>query len=136
MVNIKKLHKNNKFKIPAPTWNKEFKLSEGLYSMSDIQDYFQYILKKHGEKTANLSTRIQINKRENRITFKTKTGYYLKLLTLEILKSHISTKSKITKDENGVNVPNLEITEVVLVHCNIVNNNYQEKINSIVYICS
>ena len=56
--NIKKLHKNNKFKIPAPTWNKEFKLSEGLYSMSDIQDYFQYILKKHGEKTANLSTRI------------------------------------------------------------------------------
>ena len=62
------------------------------------------------------------NKIENRIAFKIKTGYYLKLLTPERMKLLGSTKSKITKDKNGENVPYLEITEVVLVHCNIVNN--------------
>ena len=49
--NIKKLHKNNKFKISAPTWNEEFELPDGSYSISDIQDYFEYILKKHGKKS-------------------------------------------------------------------------------------
>ena len=48
--NIKKSYKNNKFKISAPTWNEEFELRDGSYSISDIQDYFEYILKKHGEK--------------------------------------------------------------------------------------
>ena len=67
-----------------------------------------------------------MNKLENRITFKIKTGYYLKLLTPETMKLLGTTKSKITKDENGENVPHLEITEVVLVHCDIVNNNYQQ----------
>ena len=62
---------------------------------------------------------------ENRITFKIKTGHYLKLLTSEAMKLLGSTKSNITKDKNGENVPHLEITEVVLVHCNIVNNDYQ-----------
>ena len=70
--------------------------------------------------------RIYINKIENRITFKRKTGYYLELLMPEKMKLPGSTKSKITKNENGENVPNLEITEVILVHCNIVNNNYQQ----------
>ena len=59
--------------------------------------------------------------------FKYKTGYYLGLLTPETTKLLESTKSKIKKDENGENVPNLEITEVVLVQCNIVNDNYQQK---------
>ena len=45
--NIKKSYKNNKFKISAPTWNEEFELPDGSYSVSDIQDYFKYILKKH-----------------------------------------------------------------------------------------
>ena len=44
--NIKKSYKNNKFKISAPTWNEEFELPDGLYSVSDIQEYFEYILKK------------------------------------------------------------------------------------------
>ena len=70
--------------------------------------------------------RIYINKIENRITFKRKTGYYLEHLMPEKMKLPGSTKSKITKNENGENVPNLEITEVILVHCNIVNNNYQQ----------
>ena len=70
--------------------------------------------------------RIYINKIENRITFKIKTGFYLELLTLETLKVLGSTKNKITKDENGENLSHLEITEVVLLPCNIVNNDYYQ----------
>ena len=61
-----------------------------------------------------------------RVTFTTKNGYSLELLTPETIKLLRSTKNKITKDKNGENVPHLEITEVILVHCNIVNNDYQE----------
>ena len=68
--NIKKSYKNNKFKISAPTWNEDFELTDGSYSISDIQDYFECILKKHGEKTVNPSKKIYVNKIENRITFK------------------------------------------------------------------
>ena len=75
----KKLYKNNKFKISALTWNKKFELPDGSYSVSDILDYFNYILKKRETKTDNPPTRIYVNKRENRITFETKTGYYLEL---------------------------------------------------------
>ena len=75
--NIKKWYKNIKFKISAPTWNKEFELPNGSYSISDIQDYFEYIFKKHREKTVNPSIRIYINKIENRITYKIKKGYSL-----------------------------------------------------------
>ena len=114
------------FKISALTWNGEFKLPDGSYSVSDIQDYFEYIFKKHGEKTNNPSVRIYVNKIKNRIMFKINTGYYLEPLTPETVKLLGSTKSKITKDENGENVPYLEIAEVVLVHCNIVNNGYQQ----------
>ena len=58
--------------------------------------------------------------------FKIKTGYYLKLLTLETRKLLGSTKIKTVKDKNGENIPYLEITEVVLIHCNVVNNMYQQ----------
>ena len=51
--NIKSSYNNNKFKISAPTWNEELTLPDGSYSVSDIQDYFEYSLKKHGEKTNN-----------------------------------------------------------------------------------
>ena len=67
-----------------------------------------------------------MNKIENRITFKTKKAYYLELLTSETMKLLGSNERKITKDKNGENVPHLEITEVVLVHCNNVNNDYQQ----------
>ena len=63
---------------------------------------------------------------ENRITIRIKTRHYLEFLTPETMKLFGSTKSKITKDKNGENVPHLEITEVVLIHCNIVNNDYQQ----------
>ena len=74
--------------------------------------------------TDNPPIRIYINKIENIITFKINKHYYLEVLTIETMKLLGRTKSKITKDENGKNVPRLEITEVVLVHCNIVNNHY------------
>ena len=55
-----------------------------------------------------------------------KSGYYLELLTPETMKLLGSTKSKITKDKNAENVPHLEIVELLLVHCNLVNNDYQQ----------
>ena len=63
---------------------------------------------------------------ENSITFEIKTGYYLELLTPEAIELIGCTKKKITKDDNGENVPHLEITKVILVHCNIFNNDYQQ----------
>ena len=83
MENIKKSYKNNRFRISAPTWNEEFELTDGSHSVSDIQDYFEYIVKKHETVTDNLSITIYINKIENRITFKVKTGFFLELVTPE-----------------------------------------------------
>ena len=74
---IKSSYNNKKFKILAPTWNEKFELPDGSYSVSDIQDYFEYVLTKHGEKIGNPSIRIYVNKVKNRIRFKIKTGYYL-----------------------------------------------------------
>ena len=96
--NIKSSYNNNKFKISAPTWNEEFTLPDGSYSVSDIQDYFEYILKKHRENTDKPSIQIYIKKIENRITFKIKNGYSLELLTKETMKLLGSTENKITKD--------------------------------------
>ena len=81
MENIKNPYNNNKFKISAPTWNDKFELPDGSYSVSDIKDYFEYILKKHNENIDNPSIRIYVTKIEHRITFKIKTGNYLELLT-------------------------------------------------------
>ena len=117
---------NNKFEISASTWNDKFEFPDGSYSVSDIQDYFEYILKKHGKITNKPSVQIYVNKIENRITFKIKNGYSLELLTTETIKLLGSTKNEITKDKNGENVPHLKITEVVLVHCDIVNNDYHQ----------
>ena len=116
--NTKSSYNNKKFKISAPTRNEEFTLPDGSCSISDIQDYFQYTLKKHEKNTDKPSVQIYVNKIENRITFKIKNGYSLELLTKETMKLPGSTKNKITKDKNGENFPHLEITEVVLVRCN------------------
>ena len=124
--NIKSSYNNNKFKISAPTRNDKFELLDGSYSVSDIQYYFEYILEKHGEDIDEPSVQIYLNKIENRITFKIRNGYSLELLTPETMKLLGSTENKITKDKNGENVPHLEIMEVVLVHWNIVNNDYQQ----------
>ena len=107
--NVKSSYINNKFKISASTWSEEFNLTDGSYSVQDIQDYFEYILKKHSESVDNPSIRIYVHRIENRITFKIKSGYYLELLTPETMKLLGSTESKITKDKNGENVPHLEV---------------------------
>ena len=73
--NIKSSYNNNKFKISAPTGNDEFKLPDGSYSISDIEDYFEYILKKHGESVEKPSLRIFVNKIQNKITFEIKNGF-------------------------------------------------------------
>ena len=101
-------------------------MPDGSYSVSDIQDYCEYIFKTHGENINNPSVRIYVNKIENRITFKIKTEYYLELLTPGTMKILESTENEITKNKNGEDIPRLKIIEAVLVHCNIVNNNYQQ----------
>ena len=97
-----------------------------MYLVSDIQDHFEYFLKKHNGNVDNPSIRVYIDKIENRITFKIKNEYYLQLLTPETMKLLGSTENKITKDNNGENVPHVEINKVVLVHCNLLNNDYQQ----------
>ena len=76
--NIKNSYNNNKFKISAPTWNDKFELPGGSYSVSDIQDYFEYILKKDWENTDKPPLQIYLNKIENRVTFKIRNGYGIK----------------------------------------------------------
>ena len=92
--NRKSSYNSNKFKISAPTWNDKFELPYGSYSVSNIQDCFEYIFKKHGENTDKPSVQISVNKIENRITFKIKDGYSLELLTPETMKFLGTTKIK------------------------------------------
>ena len=122
--NVKSTH-NNKFKISAPTWNKTFDLPDGSYNISEIQDYIEYILKKHETIGENAPILIYANTMNNRIVFKIKSGYKLELLSKETMKLLGSTKD-IDSDKNSENVPRLENVEVVLVHCNLVNNSYQQ----------
>ena len=82
---IKSKYSNNKIKISAPTWNDEFNLPDGSYSVSDIQDYFKYIIKKHETIADNPPVKIYVNKLKNRIVFKIKTGYKLELLSEETM---------------------------------------------------
>ena len=90
--NIKSLYRSNRFKVSAPTWNDNFQLPDRFYFLSDIQDYFEYFLRKHEEKTQNPSIKTYVNKIEIRITLKIKTGYYLGLLTPEKMKLPERTK--------------------------------------------
>ena len=84
--NIKSEYNNNKFKISASTWNETFDILDGSYSISDIQDYFEFIIEKHETLTENPSIEIYPNKIKNRIVFKIRTGYKLQLLTPETMK--------------------------------------------------
>ena len=124
--NVKSGYNNNKFKISAPTWNETFDLPDGSYNISEIQDYIEYIVKKHKTVGENAPILIYANKISNRIVFKIKTGYKLELLSKETMKLLGSTKDTIDADKNSENVPKLENVEVVLAHCNSVNNSYQQ----------
>ena len=87
---------------------------------------FLIYLKKYETVADNPSIIIYLNKIENRITIKIKTGYYPEILTPEAMKLIGNIKNNINRDENDENVPYFEVTEVVLVHWNIVNNDYQQ----------
>ena len=117
-------YNNNKFKISAPTWNETFDLPDGLYNIPKIQDYIEYIIKKHEAIGETAPILIYANTINNRIVFKIKTGYKLELLLKETMKLLGITKDTIDADTNSENVPRLENVEVVLVHCNLVNNSY------------
>ena len=121
--NIKSSYNNNKFKISVSTWNDNYLMDRILYQI------FKTILrnfKKAWRNNDKPSVQIYVNKIENKVTFKIEDGYSLELLAPETMKLLGSTKNKIAKDKNGENIPHLEITEIVLVHCDIVNNDYQQ----------
>ena len=124
--NIKSEYNNNKFKISAPTWNDEFNLPDGSYSVSNIQDYFECIIKKPETIADNPPVQIDLNKIKSRIVFKIKTGYKLELLSKETMQLLRSSKKYIDQNKDGEIVPRIETVEVVLVHCNLVSNNYQQ----------
>ena len=124
--NVKSTYNNNKFKISATTWNETFDLPDGSYNISEIQDYIEYIIKKQETIGENAPILIYANTINNRIVFKIKSGYKLELLSKETMKLLGSTKDIIDLDKNSENVPSLENVEVVLVHCNLVNNSYQQ----------
>ena len=102
--NIISAYNNNQFKISAPTRHDDFYLPEGSYSISDIQDYFEFIIKKHKSSHANLP-----NETKNRIVFKIKTGYKLELLSPETMKLLGTTKNVFDKDKDGEDIPKLEL---------------------------
>ena len=121
--NIKSSYNNNKFKISVSTWNDNYLMDRILYQI------FKTILrnfKKAWRNNDKPSVQIYVNKIENKVTFKIEDGYSLEILAPETMKLLGSTKNKIAKDKNGENIPHLEITEIVLVHCDIVNNDYQQ----------
>ena len=98
--NVKSTYNNNKFKISAATWNETFNLPDGLNNISEIQDYIEYIIKKHETIGENASILIYGNTINNRIVFKIKSGYKLELLSKETMKLSGSTKDIIDADKN------------------------------------
>ena len=98
--NVKSTYNNNKFKISAATWNETFNLPDGSNNISEIQDYIEYIIKKHETIGENASILIYGNTINNRIVFKIKSGYKLELLSKETMKLSGSTKDIIDADKN------------------------------------
>ena len=101
-------------------------MPDGPYNISEIQDYIEYIIKKHETIGENAPILIYANTINNKIVFKIKSRYKLELLSKETMKLLGSTKDIIDADKNSENVPKLENVELVLEHCNLVNNSYQQ----------
>ena len=124
--NVKSDYNNNKFKISAPTWSDTFDVPDGSYSIADLQNYFEYIIKKH-ETIADVSpVLIYVNEINNRIAFKIKSEYKLELLSKETMRLLGSLTDTIDGEKNSKLVPKLEGVDHVLVHCNLVNKSYQQ----------
>ena len=110
---IESEYNNNKFKISAPTWNDEFNLPDGSYSVSDIQDYFEYIIKKHETIADNPPVQIYANKIKNRFFFKIKTGYNQEMISEETMQLLGSSKKDIDQIKDGEIALKLETVEVL-----------------------
>ena len=122
--NVKSDYNNNKFKISAPTWNGTFDVLDGSYSIAALQKYFEYTIKKH-ETIADVSpVLIHVNEINKRIVFK--NNYKLESLSKETMRLLGSSSDNIDGDKNSELVPKLESVDLVLVHCNLVNNSYQQ----------
>ena len=104
--NIKSVCNNNKFKVSAPTLNDEFDLPDGSYSKANIQDYFEFIIKKQETLAENPPVQIYPNKIRSRIVFKVKIRYKLELLSSETMKLFGSLKKDVDQDKDGEDVPN------------------------------
>ena len=101
-------------------------MPDGSYNIPAIQNYLEYTVKKHETIADTAPILLYANNIINRIVFKIKTGYKLELLSEETMKLLGSTSSIIDKDKNSDTVPKSKNVEVVLVHCNLVNNSYQQ----------
>ena len=112
LKNLKSEYNNNKFKISVPTWNDTFDLPDGSYYIGDIQDYFEFIIKKHETLAENPPVQNYPNKIKNRIVSKIKTSCKLELLTPKTMKLLGSGKKDVDKDKDGENEPILESVEV------------------------
>ena len=124
--NVKSDYNNNKFKISSPTWNDTFDVPDGSYSIAALQNYFEYIIKKHETFADVYPVLIYVNEINNRIVFKIKSGYKLELFSKETMRLLGSSTNTIDGDKNSELVPKLESVDLVLVHCNLVNNSYQQ----------
>ena len=124
--NIKSEYNNKKFEISAPTWNNEFDLLDGSYSLSLIYKIILNISLKNKTIADNPSVQIYVNKTKSRIVFKIKSSYKLELFSKETMQLLGSSKKNVDQNKDGENVPKLESVEVVLVYCNLVNNDYQQ----------
>ena len=109
-----------------PTWNDTFDVPDGSYSIAALQNYFEYTIKKHETIADIFPVLIYVNEINNRIVFKIKPGYKLELFSKETMKLLGSTTNSIDKDKNSELVPKLESVGLALVHCNLVNNSYQQ----------
>ena len=119
--NVKSSYNNSK-----PTWNDTFDVLVGSYFIAALQNYFEYIIRKHETITTTSPILIYVNTTNNRIVFKIKSGYKLELLSKETMKLLGSSKSVIDSDKNSELVPKLESVDLVLMHCNLINYSYQK----------
>ena len=122
--NIRKKYKNNKLKWITPKWIDEFELPDGSYSVSDIHDYTEFSTKKYKTLTTVPPIHVYINRINNRLVFKIKDGNKLELQMPETRKLFGSTKKLIDKTKKGQKVSSLEVVEVVLFQCSLVDNEY------------
>ena len=120
--NMRKHYKNNKLEIIAPTWNGEFELLDGFCSITAIQAYFEYIIKKQETLSAVPLIHVYMNRTNKRLVFKIKDGYKLELQTSETMNLFGSIKKLIGKTKNGEKVPSLQVVKIDLVQCNLVDN--------------